>query len=45
MRYPVYDPADGEAQFAPSTRIAALPKDWHRPNCDASRSSFLAMEW
>ncbi|MCP3476023.1 rubredoxin [Bradyrhizobium sp. CCGUVB1N3] len=45
MLHSVYDPADGEGQVAPRTRIAALPQDRHCPDCDASRSNFLAMEW
>lgn len=42
----VYDPADGDAvaQIAPGTPFAALPDDWHCPNCDAPKSKFMAIE-
>lgn len=42
----VYDPADGDAiaQIAPGTSFAALPEDWHCPNCDAPKSKFMAIE-
>jgi rubredoxin len=36
----VYDPADGD-EVAP---FAALPEDWHCPNCDAPKSKFMAVE-
>ncbi|MGT2499965.1 rubredoxin [Bradyrhizobium guangxiense] len=42
----VYDPADGDdvAQIAPGTPFAALPEEWHCPNCDAPKSKFMAIE-
>jgi len=42
----VYDPADGDdvAQIAPDTPFAALPEEWHCPNCDAPKSKFMAIE-
>ncbi|WP_445219996.1 rubredoxin [Bradyrhizobium sp. Pa8] len=42
----VYDPVDGDnlAQVAPGTPFAALPGDWHCPNCDAPKSKFMAIE-
>jgi len=40
----VYDPAEGDAaaQIAPGTPFAALPEEWHCPNCDAPKSKFMA---
>ena len=42
----VYDPADGDdvAQIAPGTPFAALPEEWHCPNCDAPKSKFMVIE-
>ncbi|GMO22557.1 rubredoxin [Bradyrhizobium sp. TM233] len=42
----VYDPADGDevAQIRPGTPFAALPEEWHCPNCDAPKSKFMAIE-
>ncbi|OSJ36392.1 rubredoxin [Bradyrhizobium japonicum] len=42
----VYDPADGDevAHIAPGTPFAALPEEWHCPNCDAPKSKFMAIE-
>ncbi|PJG53354.1 rubredoxin [Bradyrhizobium forestalis] len=42
----VYDPADGDdvAQIPPGTPFAALPEEWHCPNCDAPKSKFMAIE-
>ncbi len=42
----VYDPADGDdvAQIAPGTPFAALPEEWHCPNCDAPKSKFMAID-
>jgi len=42
----VYDPADGDtvAQIPAGTPFAALPEDWHCPNCDAPKSKFMTIE-
>ncbi|MGL9622911.1 rubredoxin [Bradyrhizobium sp. U531] len=42
----VYDPAHGDdvAQIGPGTPFAALPEEWHCPNCDAPKSKFMAIE-
>ena len=42
----VYDPAEGDAvaQIAPGTPFAALPDEWHCPNCDAPKAKFMAIE-
>ncbi|WP_315769236.1 MULTISPECIES: rubredoxin [unclassified Bradyrhizobium] len=41
-----YDPAEGDgvAQIAPGTPFAALPDDWHCPNCDAPKTKFMVVE-
>ncbi|MGL3104281.1 rubredoxin [Bradyrhizobium sp. BR 1432] len=41
----VYDPVNGDdvARIAPGTPFSALPEDWRCPNCDASKSKFMAI--
>ncbi|SOB89844.1 [NiFe] hydrogenase assembly HybE family chaperone [Rhodobacter sp. JA431] len=38
-----YDPAQGDdfRQVLPGTPFAALPEDWHCPNCDAPKEQFI----
>lgn len=38
-----YDPAQGDdfRQVLPGTAFAALPEDWHCPNCDAPKAQFI----
>lgn len=39
----LYDPAEGDEfrQILPGTPFAALPDDWHCPNCDAPKAQFI----
>lgn len=39
----VYDPelGDPQAHVPPGTAFAALPAQWHCPNCDAPKHKFM----
>lgn len=41
----VYDPAEGDplAYIPSGTPFAALPAQWHCPNCDAPKHKFMVL--
>lgn len=41
----VYDPDAGDAQahVVPGTPFAALPAQWHCPNCEAPKHKFMVL--
>jgi rubredoxin len=41
----VYDPDEGDAQahVVPGTPFAALPAQWHCPNCEAPKHKFMVL--